>query len=413
MAKKVRENIGGVPLNFVFALASGDIVYQAMVRYPVREYGVIQGAYPKKGHLPENSWKGFVPLDELPYVVNPRQGYISSANNLITSSNVKHGISHSFTFAHRGTRIGELLEAAKANGRKVTGQDMIDMQLDVLDIQARDSMKDFLKLAEQGRHALDSADTGRARLAIRLLEQWDFQMDGDTVAGVVFLAWEHQLGRYLHEGLIQGERARRGLKDAFMNEMWVARQAQQLAREKRGDRKRAWCKGYEQLKSGDCAELWAFALARAVEDLEKRGGKDPKKWALNKITRHLTVHAPFSKVGGPLALLYTVFEPVQAGNRRTVNMSWFQQHHNLLTYLESAGGSILRFWSDSVGTNDHVAVSMDLGVESHITSRFRRAMKDEVWDKNDYLYLYRDSLANGNFTKTGDTITFHPGIPTQ
>ena len=98
MVKEIRKLQPNSPINFVFALESGDIGYQISLKFPVRQFNVVQGAYPKKGHLKENSWQSFVPVNELPYAVNPSSGYIVSANNHITSSNAKHGVSHAFAF---------------------------------------------------------------------------------------------------------------------------------------------------------------------------------------------------------------------------------------------------------------------------------------------------------------------------
>ena len=144
LVKKLQESCAGLPANFMFALKSGDIAYLSLVKYPIRKYNVVHGAYPKKGHLAENSWTGFVPLSELPWVVNPEKGYLVSANNFITKSNVKHGISHAFTFATRAIRIGEMIEERLE--RKLTGEDMAVMHNDTLDIMARDSMQAMLQV---------------------------------------------------------------------------------------------------------------------------------------------------------------------------------------------------------------------------------------------------------------------------
>lgn len=54
-------------------------------------------------------------------MINPKCGYIVSANNHMTSANVKHGVSLAFTFPGRKTRITELIEEAfKQTGNKVT-----------------------------------------------------------------------------------------------------------------------------------------------------------------------------------------------------------------------------------------------------------------------------------------------------
>lgn len=54
-------------------------------------------------------------------MVNPDKGYIVNANNFVTSSNVKHGISLSMAFPHRAVRISEMIEALDG---KATDDDM-------------------------------------------------------------------------------------------------------------------------------------------------------------------------------------------------------------------------------------------------------------------------------------------------
>ena len=109
MVKHLREDVRS-PLNIIFALESGDIGYLMTGVFPDRSHNVVQGTYVKKGWLDANLWQGVVPLADLPYVVNPDRGFVVSANNFITTSNIKHGISHAFTFPHRVVRISEMLQ---------------------------------------------------------------------------------------------------------------------------------------------------------------------------------------------------------------------------------------------------------------------------------------------------------------
>jgi hypothetical protein len=61
----------------------------------------------------------------MPFVINPDKGYVISANNFMTSSNVLHGTSQSFTYTGRSTRIDELIEEALLRtGNKIQPQDM-------------------------------------------------------------------------------------------------------------------------------------------------------------------------------------------------------------------------------------------------------------------------------------------------
>ena len=80
-------------LNCVYVLETGDIMYfVGGGLIPSRKHNVIQGVYPKKGKVYDNKWTGMVPNEEMPYIINPSSGYIVSANNHMSSDNVKHGI---------------------------------------------------------------------------------------------------------------------------------------------------------------------------------------------------------------------------------------------------------------------------------------------------------------------------------
>jgi len=48
--------------------------------------------------LKENQWEGIVSSKEHPRLYNPESGIIVSANNLATTKNYKHGVSHAHSF---------------------------------------------------------------------------------------------------------------------------------------------------------------------------------------------------------------------------------------------------------------------------------------------------------------------------
>lgn len=131
----------------------------------------MQGVYPKLGWKPDNKWQGRIPHEEMPYVINPKSGYVVSANNHVSSENVQHGISHAFTFPGRKSRISELLEEAfKRTGDKVTVKDMQAIQFDLLDIQARTSLPDMLLCVRQASIPLNPKQSTKVDTALSLLE---------------------------------------------------------------------------------------------------------------------------------------------------------------------------------------------------------------------------------------------------
>ena len=146
-------------MNFVAILEkTGEIMYFAGGGpIPLRTQ-LVEGVYPKYGWIPQNKWKGKVPLSEMPYLINPESGYIVSCNNHMASDKTKHGITQSFTFPGRKTRLSELIEETiQKKGGKIQAKDMYDLQTDLLDVQARASLPDMLYLLDNATLKLSGA----------------------------------------------------------------------------------------------------------------------------------------------------------------------------------------------------------------------------------------------------------------
>ncbi|MBN2116393.1 MAG: penicillin acylase family protein [Anaerolineales bacterium] len=65
--------------NLLYADVDGNIGYQMPGDIPIRAKG--DGTVPVPGWTDEYEWTGFVPFEELPYTLNPVEGYIVTANN--------------------------------------------------------------------------------------------------------------------------------------------------------------------------------------------------------------------------------------------------------------------------------------------------------------------------------------------
>ena len=112
-------------------------------------------------------------------MVNPDKGYIVSCNNFNGSERSKYGVSHAFAFVHRRVRISEMIESLINSGKKLTVGDMKDITFDILDIQMRESLADFLTTVETGLQGSKLSDElkSKARLALQLLADWDYKFD--------------------------------------------------------------------------------------------------------------------------------------------------------------------------------------------------------------------------------------------
>ena len=70
--------------NFVYADTGGTIAFQLAGKVPVRSHPT--SAVPMPGWVDGYEWKGFVRFDDLPFLVNPPQGFLATANNKIASN---------------------------------------------------------------------------------------------------------------------------------------------------------------------------------------------------------------------------------------------------------------------------------------------------------------------------------------
>ncbi|TGM55010.1 penicillin acylase family protein [Leptospira biflexa] len=75
--------IGAPGLNFSYADKDGNIAYYAVGRFPI-----LKGGNPRKileGSTGENDVIGYVPVKDNPKIINPKNGIIVTANNLVTN----------------------------------------------------------------------------------------------------------------------------------------------------------------------------------------------------------------------------------------------------------------------------------------------------------------------------------------
>ncbi len=65
------------------------------------------GSLPVPGWTDEYEWEGYIPFDQLPKVINPKQGFISTANNKIVDDDYPYHISNTWAQPYRQMRIQE------------------------------------------------------------------------------------------------------------------------------------------------------------------------------------------------------------------------------------------------------------------------------------------------------------------
>jgi acyl-homoserine lactone acylase PvdQ len=90
------------------------------------------------------------------------------------------------------------------NGR-ASEEEMKKIQLDVLDVQARESLDDMIKCVNLGNIGFD------IDFALKILKNWDFKFTKDSQAASIFEMWEFYISTYMHETKIVQKETRRSL----------------------------------------------------------------------------------------------------------------------------------------------------------------------------------------------------------
>jgi penicillin amidase len=98
----------GPPQNFAYADTAGHIGHHSAGRIPVRKTG--DGSVPYDGATDDGEWVGFIPLEDLPHVLDPSSGIIVAANNRIVGDDYRHHLTHNWRVPYRARRIHDLLK---------------------------------------------------------------------------------------------------------------------------------------------------------------------------------------------------------------------------------------------------------------------------------------------------------------
>jgi len=267
--------------NLLYADVDGNIGYQTPGKIPIRQPGHT-GEVPVPGWTDDYEWQGYIPFEELPWVLNPPKGYIVTANNAVVGPDYPWRIFDRPAMGYRARRIVDLIEQSP---KPLDVEDMARIQADNYDGSAAFLVPLVMEL-----------DLQDARLEeVRALWQgWDYQMDAESPAAALYGAfWRHLLAATFHDDLPQdywpqgGARwfeVMRHLVDIPDSPWWDDKNTPE--RETRDD-------------------ILRQAFAAAVAELEERLGRDPNRWTWGKLHALYLTHPTLGKSGvAPIEALF-------------------------------------------------------------------------------------------------------------
>lgn len=285
--------------NLVYADVDGNIGYQAPGAIPIRSQG--DGRWPVPGWDGEHEWTGTVPFDALPTVLNPKQGFIATANNQVIGNRYPVLLGADTAAGYRSERIRTLLTSKDS----LSVRDMSRFQMDSYNLNAERLVPYLLDVQLQARFARQGQDT---------LRDWDYRQSTGSASAAYFNAvWRNVLAMTFHDEMPReqwpdgGERWFNVLSTIIdePGSHWWDNLATPRVIERRDD-------------------ILRDAMIAARDDLTRVMSRDPSRWSWGRLHRLTLVNPTLGDSG--VSLVNRLFNrgPVEvAGGGGLVNAtSW-------------------------------------------------------------------------------------------
>lgn len=352
--------------NFVFAGDDGTIAYKANGNIPIYEDGD-DALLPLPGWEEAYEWEDFIPFDELPRVVNPEKGFIATANNKIAGDAYPYHISNVWAEPFRYERISEVLDA----GNDLAIEDMQDLQMDHMNLQARE----FMPLFEAGLG--DVSLTGPEQEAMDLLDEWEYKDSVDLAQPLIFRTWMDEIEVILYDDDIP--ESMMGLFGA---------QAQTTDELLRAGDDSMWIE-----ENGGLQKVLHTALENTMEQLSDEYGANISEWTWGDYHRVEFEH-PLSGVNSILAHFFNPEDPMPVDGSSVTPMA---ASYDAETGIVNHGAS-WRFVidTDDMTTGYHI---VGPGQTGHFKSEWYHDQLDD-WVDGDYHVTNMDEDEGEKITLT-------------
>jgi penicillin amidase len=190
------QRIESPSLNLLYADVDDNIGYYVSGKVPIRAKGT--GMVPYPGWSGEFDWIEYVPFEEMPHALNPKEGFLVTANNRIVDDSYPYFLGSLWINGYRARRITDMLGAELS----ISVEDCKRIQMDLTSIPGKQLVEALEDIQATDDDAL---------LGLGLLRQWDGQLDADSVGGAVYQVFLANITREILEPILG-----RGLTDEYL-----------------------------------------------------------------------------------------------------------------------------------------------------------------------------------------------------
>ena len=158
--------------NIIYADINGNIGWRPAVKIPIRKNA--KNLLPRPGEDSSYDWEGFVPFNEMPFLLNPEKGFIATANNKTIGDSFPYYISNQWASPSRIKRIEQMIM-----DRMFTNVDfMQEMQMDQKSHLALEIVNHLLQTKSNGNELINKGHS--------ILSEWDFIESPDSKGALVY-----------------------------------------------------------------------------------------------------------------------------------------------------------------------------------------------------------------------------------
>jgi penicillin G amidase len=266
--KAALEDFVGPPQNIVYADTGGTIGFIAPGLVPIRKKG--EGWMPAPGWTGDYDWQGFIPFSAIPAATNPPSGHFLNANNKIVPDDYPYFLGRDWDLPNRAERIAALLARTPVQTPAASAR----IEADIYSLMAAQLLPLMLRI--------DPEDAA-ARAALARLRHWNFHMDRDRVAPLLFTAWLREFSHRLLFGRFG---------DAIADYWGLHPRVMEAVLRERPD----WCAGAKAPRAEDCVRLLAKSLDAALAELRRAYGDDLAQWRWGRAHQAVFANPFFSHI---------------------------------------------------------------------------------------------------------------------
>lgn len=284
--------------NIIYADVDGNIAYNATGEIPVRNSG--DGSAPVPGWTSEYDWRGVVPFEELPSILNPESGMIVTANNPVTRPGSLPDMGRTSNQGMRASRILAML----SSGFSLDTEDMRRFQADTFDELAADLVPLLVEI--------ESDEPGVRRIQ-ELLRNWSagdapFGATGDSAGAAAWMAaWRHILLGIFADELGEDHLPWGGDRWALVVTNLVQ------------DQDNAWWDDTTTAEVEGRDDILARAMDEAASELTARMGDNPGSWTWGRLhVAHFDNQSLGQSGIGPIEWLFNRTAPHRVGGSATL-----------------------------------------------------------------------------------------------